>query len=59
MKCYKHNTNYFLAFYLMNENKNLFFSTSQDNYKELSNSFTSQLFDFKLENGETVKYDVD
>ena len=34
LKCYKHNTNYFLAFYLMNGDKNLFFSafssTAQD-----------------------------
>ena len=55
LKCYKHNTNYFLAFYLMNDNKHFFYSTSQYDYKEFSwksKSFTEkQLFDFKLENG--------
>ena len=56
LKCYKHNTNYFLAFYLMNGDKNLFFSafssTAQDFSWKTGSFFTTEIFDFKLENGE-------
>ena len=58
LKCYKHNTNYFLAFYLMNGDKHLFFSKSSSdaqNFEWKRTSFTSQLFDFKLENGAAYK----
>ena len=54
LKCYKHNTNYFLVFYLMNGGKHLFFSPSQDTSRAFSwkaVDFTNQLFDLTLENG--------
>ena len=53
LKCYKHNTGYFLEFYLNNEDKNFFFNSflvDQDEYRSIS--FCPQLFDFNLENGE-------
>ncbi|MBO6243387.1 MAG: hypothetical protein J6O41_02310 [Clostridia bacterium] len=58
LKCYWHNTNYFLAFYLMNGDQHFFASKSQSTPLDFSwktVSFTNQLFDFKLENGETYK----
>ena len=58
LKCYKHNTNYFLAFYLMNGDKHLYYSKSQYDAMDFSwktKSFTSQLFDFKLDNGDVYK----
>ena len=58
LKCYKHQTNYFLAFYLMNGEKHLFFSTSQYESREFDWKNTAlynieELYDFKLDNGET------
>ena len=58
LKCYKHKTNYFLVFYLMNGDKHLFFSTSQYDSKAFDWKYTTllnidQLYDFKLDNGET------
>ena len=57
LKCYKHQTNYFLAFYLMNGNKNLYFSSLQyapQNFDWKGILFAGQqLFDFILENGDT------
>ena len=58
LKCYWHKTNYFLAFYLMNEDKHFYASKSQDTSLAFSwktVSFTNNLFDFKLENGETYQ----
>ena len=57
LKCYKHNTNYLLVFYLLNGDKHFFGSPSQYdsmsfNWKTVN--FTTQLFDFKLENGEAI-----
>ena len=60
LKCYKHNTGYFLVFYFMNGEKQYFYaklseSTDKDKYR--NKHFTSQLFDFKLTNGDSNKYD--
>ena len=52
LKCYAHDTGYFLVIYLMNGGNNILFY-SKNNY-ELSSSnlyFGSNLYDFKLENG--------
>ena len=65
LKCYRHHTNYFFVFYLMNENNNCFFSyiesSGSSSRNQLSNSSEyyqkpkyntniSQIFDFKLKN---------
>ena len=59
LKCYKHNTNYLLVFYLLNGDKHFFGSPSQYNSMAFNwktvNFASSQLFDFKLENGEAIK----
>ena len=59
LKCYKHNTNYLLVFYLMNGDKHCFAFPSQYNsmditWKTVTLQNTNQLFDFKLENGENI-----
>ena len=50
LRCYDHNTGFFLIFYLMNEGKNAFYYTDNNNINELR-YFKGQIYDFKLENG--------
>jgi len=59
LKCYKHNTKYFLLFYLMNGDKPYYFSTYQDSEASFSwtnKGMASQLYDFKLEDGTLNEY---
>ena len=51
LKCYLHDTEFFLIFYLMNTFKNFYFSYSNGEIKECKNYFYDKLYDFKLENG--------
>ena len=53
LKCYKHNTNYFLLFYLMNGYKNFFYSPSSSTFSWRTKNFigSGELYDFKLEDG--------
>ena len=51
LKCYLHDTGYFLFFYLMNENKNFYYSLNKVDILEYNGCFYNKLFDFRLENG--------
>ena len=67
LRCFRHGTRYFLSFYLMNGDNYCFFSYIESSYqydsstysgsylKLTSNSNFSQMFDFKLENGDNYK----
>ena len=66
LKCYKHDSKYFLVFYLMNGKKYTFgsdYQTNTNSFYWVSNSHESkdtladQLFDFKLENKENRNVD--
>ena len=50
LRCYNHNTGYFLVLYLSNKGKNLFYKYGSENIKEIS-SINTYIYDFKLENG--------
>ena len=49
LRCYNHNTGYFIVLYLSNKGKNFFYKYSNEDIKENGNFQT--IYDFKLENG--------
>ena len=56
LKCYEHDTGYFMIFYLMNDNKNLFYYPDRDDkITKCQDCFYTYIYDFKLENGKRDK----
>ena len=55
LKCYSHDTGYFLVFYLNNDN-NLYYNYEGNEFKSklIDTINISKIFDFKLENGENT-----
>ena len=58
LKCYKHNTKYFVVMYLMNGDKPYYYSPFEDTSGDFNwrNKYVaSQLYDFKLKDGTSYK----
>ena len=52
LKCYYHETGFFLIFYLMNNNKNFYYSLNDSNeITKCENCFYTYIYDFKIEDG--------
>ena len=54
LKCFNHQSGYFLMFYLHNKEKHLYYSFNNEEIKSAEGYFETELYDFLLEDGSNV-----